>query len=257
MLLIKGIALITISFFFLIKLLARKPRNPDPIPQKPDYSNLGGGTSVKATSKRFNKSQSGQGKTLVLDIETTGLPLNLNADLTDTKNWPRLVSIGWFLFDGKGDLIEEYYSVIKQKYKVPAAAEKVHGISKEISRISGRELLEVLEKTLTAIHNSTVVVGHNLEFDLKILQASFLANGYALPFRTHQKICTMKSTVEFCAIPRGKGFKYPSLKELAEAAFPSGHRLSGASLHNSKVDAELTAMCYFKLYATIQRNKRY
>lgn len=257
MLFIKGLAFIAVLFFVALRLFYRKINNPNPVRRNSDYSGYGTGKTANSTESGFKKSSLTSGKTLVFDIETTGLPRDLNADLNELRNWPRIVSIGWFLFDQHGALIEEYYSVIKQKYKVPAAAERIHGISKEVSLVSGRELSDVLEKTLTVIYNSSVVVAHNLEFDLKILQACYVQNGYAVPFTNHQKICTMKSTVDYCAIPRGRGFKYPRLEELAEAAFPYGHRLEGASLHNSKVDAELTAMCYFKLYATIQANKRY
>jgi DNA polymerase III epsilon subunit-like protein len=254
MLYLKGAAGAFIIIFLILRYLKRKTVNSYSSVRIDDRAD-----NSKNRQDSFPKSTKTNGKTLVFDIETTGFPLDTKGDLKDSKNWPRIVSIGWFLFDDQNALIEEYYSVIKQKYKVPAAAAAIHGITKEISLISGRELKAVLDKTLSAIENSSVVVAHNLEFDLKILQATYFANGYELPFANHQKVCTMKSTTEYCGIPhgRGRGFKYPKLEELGYCAFPFGHRLSNASLHNSKVDAELTAMCYFKLYATIQRSRKY
>ena len=43
---------------------------------------------------------------LVFDTETTGLPKNFNAPLSDSDNWPRMVQIAWQLHDEDGNLIE-------------------------------------------------------------------------------------------------------------------------------------------------------
>ena len=43
---------------------------------------------------------------LVYDTETTGLPKNWNAPITDSDNWPRMVQISWQVHDIKGDLVE-------------------------------------------------------------------------------------------------------------------------------------------------------
>ena len=44
---------------------------------------------------------------LIFDTETTGLPNNWKAPLTDFDNWPRLVQLAWQLHDIKGGLIEK------------------------------------------------------------------------------------------------------------------------------------------------------
>jgi len=36
---------------------------------------------------------------LIFDTETTGLPKNFNAPITDVDNWPRCVQIAWQLHD--------------------------------------------------------------------------------------------------------------------------------------------------------------
>ena len=55
---------------------------------------------------------------LVFDTETTGLPKQYNAPLTDFDNWPRLVQLAWQLHDDKGQLAEilgiEYVKINKQ-----------------------------------------------------------------------------------------------------------------------------------------------
>ena len=43
---------------------------------------------------------------LIFDTETTGLPQNFNAPISDSDNWPRMVQIAWQLHDDEGKLIE-------------------------------------------------------------------------------------------------------------------------------------------------------
>ena len=43
---------------------------------------------------------------LIFDTETTGLPRNYKAPITDSANWPRAVQIAWQLHDQWGNLIE-------------------------------------------------------------------------------------------------------------------------------------------------------
>ena len=44
---------------------------------------------------------------LIFDTETTGLPKNWKAPITDTDNWPRCVQIAWQLHDEMGELVED------------------------------------------------------------------------------------------------------------------------------------------------------
>ena len=43
---------------------------------------------------------------LIFDTETTGLPQNFNAPLSDSENWPRMVQIAWQMHDENGELIK-------------------------------------------------------------------------------------------------------------------------------------------------------
>ena len=42
---------------------------------------------------------------LTFDTETTGLPKNFKADVSDSENWPRLVQLAWQLNNEKGELL--------------------------------------------------------------------------------------------------------------------------------------------------------
>ena len=50
---------------------------------------------------------------LIFDTETTGLPQNFNAPISDSDNWPRMVQIAWQLHDAEGKLIENQDYIIK------------------------------------------------------------------------------------------------------------------------------------------------
>ncbi|KAF0237889.1 MAG: DNA polymerase III subunit [Prolixibacteraceae bacterium] len=42
---------------------------------------------------------------LFFDTETTGLPKNWKAPVTDLNNWPRLVQLAYLLYDSDGNQI--------------------------------------------------------------------------------------------------------------------------------------------------------
>ena len=83
---------------------------------------------------------------LIFDTETTGLPDNKQAPLTDFDNWPRVVQLAWQLHDGKGKLLSAQNMIIKPEgFTIPFNAEKVHGISTKRAQKEGKPLDMVLE----------------------------------------------------------------------------------------------------------------
>ena len=82
---------------------------------------------------------------LIFDTETTGLPKNFNAPLTDSDNWPRMVQIAWQLHDRDGNLIENQDYIIKPEgYDIPFNAKKKKKISNKKANEQGKDLVEVL-----------------------------------------------------------------------------------------------------------------
>ena len=52
-------------------------------------------------------------KILFFDTETTGVPRNYNAPSTDTDNWPRMVQLGYIIYDLNRNVIKkEDYSYV-------------------------------------------------------------------------------------------------------------------------------------------------
>lgn len=183
---------------------------------------------------------------LIYDTETTGLPKNFNAPLSDFDNWPRLVQIAWQLHDDNGHLIEAENIIVKPDgFTIPFNAEKIHGISTEMASEQGKPLADVLNRFNQAIAQSKYVIGHNIEFDINIVGCEFLRAEIASDITQKATIDTKNEATEFCALPGGKGgkFKYPTLSEMHEKLF--GKKFEEA--HNAAADVEATARSFFKL----------
>lgn len=72
---------------------------------------------------------------LIFDTETTGLPKNFKAPISDTDNWPRCIQIAWQLHDFDGSLIENKdFIIYPDGFDVPFQAEKIHGISTDLAK---------------------------------------------------------------------------------------------------------------------------
>ena len=76
---------------------------------------------------------------LIFDTETTGIPHNKTAPITDLDNWPRVVQLAWQLHDAKGKLISRQNLIIQPDgFDIPFKAEQIHGISTRRAQEEGR-----------------------------------------------------------------------------------------------------------------------
>jgi len=184
---------------------------------------------------------------IIFDTETTGLPRNWNAPITDTDNWPRAVQIAWQLHDDMGNLLEQKDYLIKPEgYDIPYDAERIHGISTALAEDQGVDLKSVLEEFNIALTKAKFVVGQNVGFDVNILGCEFVRKGIDSPMAKMSVLdtCT-EATASLCQIPGGRGgkFKLPTLSELYKHLF--GEAFSEA--HNATADVEATTRCFFEL----------
>ena len=64
---------------------------------------------------------------LIFDTETTGLPKNWRAPISDTENWPRCVQLAWQIHDEIGNLIESKSYIIKPyNFDIPYELSLIH-----------------------------------------------------------------------------------------------------------------------------------
>ena len=183
---------------------------------------------------------------LIFDTETTGLPRNYNAPITDVSNWPRVVQLAWQLHDEYGQLIEHKDFLIRPKgYNIPIEAEGIHGISTELASIGGDELEDVLGLFKKALQKTKFIVGHNLKFDMNVVGCEFLRIGEETPL-IHPILdtCTEK-TAELCRLPGGPygKFKLPTLSQLHDFLFNEPF----SEAHNATADVEATTRCFLEL----------
>ncbi len=179
---------------------------------------------------------------LIFDTETTGLPKNWRAPLTRLDNWPRMVQLAWVLYDDSGNKLQQQVRIIKPEgFTIPKDVSKIHGISTEKAIKEGTSLLGVLNQFCAILNRgSLILVAHNMNFDEKILGAELLRMEIESNFFKLPKICTMKTTIDYCNLP---GKKYPQLAELYYKLFQS--RFEGA--HSADNDALACGRCFFEL----------
>ena len=183
---------------------------------------------------------------LIFDTETTGLPKRDNAPIEELDNWPRLVQIAWQMHDHSGKFIGAKNHIIKPEgFTIPYSAEKVHGISTEKALAEGEDIRKVLSEFAVDISGSTLLIAHNIDFDINIVAAEFLRNSIENDFLGKKKLCTKVESTDYCAIPGGRGgkYKWPNLAELYFKLFQEGF----SDAHNATADVEATARCFLEL----------
>lgn len=181
---------------------------------------------------------------LFFDTETTGLPKDWNAPVTRLSNWPRLVQLGYLLYDAEGNLHGQGNHLIQpQGFTIPKGASRVHGITTEIALEKGQPLDAVLNEFGDMIDSAKFLIGHNISFDNNIVGAEFLRQKMKNPIPSKKSICTMRKSTDFCRISGPYGYKWPTLTQLHKKLFGEG--FDGA--HDAVADITATARCFWEL----------
>src|SRR5690606_19482966 len=183
---------------------------------------------------------------IIFDTETTGLPRDYNAPISDLDNWPRLVQLAWQLHNERGKLLSQQSFIIKpENFTIPYNAEKVHGISTERALKEGHGLENVLFAFQEDMAKAQYLVGHNLSFDINVCGAEFIRTKIPTALLEKKALDTKDHSTDYCALPGGKGgkFKWPTLTELHHKLFGIGFE----DAHDAAYDVAATAKCFFGL----------
>ncbi len=182
---------------------------------------------------------------LVLDTETTGVPKDYRARISDVDNWPRIVQIGWLVYDANARLLnKQVFTVRPDGFTIPQDAVRIHHITTQKALREGIALRTALDYFSNDLVSVPCVVAHNIDFDIPILRAEFYRVGMADPLAGKRTICTMKSSTELCRLPGGWGrYKWPKLYELHAVLFGGCEDEE----HNAGADAEMAARCFWEL----------
>jgi len=181
---------------------------------------------------------------LFFDTETTGLPKNWKAPVTDLNNWPRMIQIGWILCDNLGNRIETGNYIIKpENFIIPKEATAVHGISTKKAIEQGIDLELVLNEFNALINKADYIVAHNISFDEKILGAELLRKAIKSDFNKKSKLCTMNASTNYCKLSGPYGYKWPKLSELHIKLFG----VDFEEAHDAFVDINATEKCFWEM----------
>ncbi|MBL32082.1 MAG: DNA polymerase III subunit alpha [Flavobacteriales bacterium] len=144
---------------------------------------------------------------LILDTETTGLPINFSKPISDFENWStaRCVQIAWQFHDEYGVLIEAGNDIIKSTdFEIPLDSTEIHGISNAIAQDHGIPISEALHNLNKVLSKTIFLIGHNIDFDLNVLGSEYLRLDMVHPLFDLQTIDTMKKTVDYCQLKFGR-----------------------------------------------------
>jgi DNA polymerase-3 subunit epsilon len=181
---------------------------------------------------------------LIVDCETSGLPRNWRAPVTDLANWPRAVELAWAGYDQEQrELLSASHIIRPEGFAIPPEAVRVHGITTERALAEGHRLRDVLADLSSAAAGAQAIVAHNASFDGSVIAAEYLRLGLESPFRREEMVCTMKQSTDYCRLPGTYGFKWPTLDELYQVLFGAPTSVA----HDAGSDVAACARCFFEL----------
>lgn len=221
---------------------------------------------------------------LFIDIETNGLPESFPDPSSNPEEYPEIIQIAIIYCDSNGKRIcqnDQYF--VPKGWAITEDTRRFLNIDEDrmetirrfgvfiinpeyvaqkefYNQTDPKPIVENLIELFGVLSEYEVkyIIGHNLEYDLKCLQALYyrhLKDGQYSVFTSNfnslfikhlpnlQKICTMKGTIDFCGIKSQYGYKYPKLEELYKKLFSEDLDDS----HNAKYDVFNTAKCYWRL----------
>ena len=174
---------------------------------------------------------------LFFDTETTGTIL-------EEENHSRLVQIAWLLCDKNLQIKKKRSYIIKPDgFSIPKESVNIHGITTLKAKRLGENIDVVLKDFIRDYGHCRYVVGHNIAFDIKMLNYELLKNKYDIKLNGPY-IDTMLESIEFCDLKQKNGeSKYPKLTELYIKLF--GETFDDA--HDAMADINATYHCFCEL----------
>ncbi|WP_299726745.1 3'-5' exonuclease [uncultured Endozoicomonas sp.] len=181
----------------------------------------------------------------LFDTETTGLPKDWRAPMTDLDNWPRIIQLAYLVFDLDGNEVGSFNELIKPDgWTMPTEKFWIdNGFSQEKSEAEGIPIADALGSFITDYNKADALVAHNISYDYNVTGAELLRAGIRAGKKNRQ-FCTKEIGTDFCQLPGNYGkYKWPTLSELHNKLF--GCDFDNA--HDALADVRATANCFFEL----------
>lgn len=182
---------------------------------------------------------------LFLDTETTGLAPSAVPTKGNFHSWPRMLALGWQVVSAEGEVLDQHRLVVTDIHIVEGSSKfPLRGpVLDAGERVC---LIHAIDRVVTAIGKAFVVVGHNLRFDLGVIQSEQFRLGRFVTFpppRVRLQ-CTIDLAAKSRAVTKlyGLSGRIP-LDRLYTALFQK--QLSAH--HDPLVDADACRQIYFAL----------
>lgn len=146
----------------------------------------------------------------------SGMPINYD----NIDRWARLLGIYYEICERKGNKLVSLSKnkiIINPNYELDKYACKFNGFTDEYVKKEGIPISEALLCLKTDLKGVGVIVGHNLEFHLRAIQAEC--------FRDEKTLIEFKSQTLIDLIEFNHEMEYPKLKTLTETILKTDFKL--------------------------------
>lgn len=145
----------------------------------------------------------------IIDIESNGAPFRKES----------IIEIAIYRFDGH-EITDQFISLVNPEAEISAFVQKLTGITSKMV-ITAPKFHEIA-KRVVEITQDSVLVGHNIDFDYRMLRQSFKRLGYEFKINTLDTIPLAKKL-----IPEEKSYSLSKLCKSIGIPLSEAHRASG------------------------------
>ena len=177
-------------------------------------------------------------KTIFLDLETIGIPQQVNRKFLSYKNnaaydSARIIQMAWVVMD-KEIQLDNNFLIKPNNFKIENSF--VHHITTERAEKDGFEIKVVLEYFLEDLELCQLVVCHNVDFDISILKNELYRAGLSTD--------KLEITNTYCTMKEGTlpGKRWPKLTDLYKSYFKEEF-----PAHDALEDSYACLRCYHRM----------
>ena len=185
-------------------------------------------------------------KIFVFDTETTWF---INKKDPSLEAQPKIIQFAGIFWDLENWIFKEEKRVdilINPKMPIPFESSKVHHLY-DIDVKNAPFIEDKIDEIMSYINDSDAIIWHNIEYDEDMIKIELKRLNQEYRYQPKEVICTMKNTVDFCAIKwNWERFKYPKLWELHKKLFDEYFIWA----HDAMTDVEATLRCFVELAKT-------
>ena len=226
------------------------------------------------SEKMISKIKENYNTIMVFDVETNKLLPKKNESQC-INNMPNILQLSYAIYNNKEnkcDKLFNNYIKVDDSIEISDFITGLTGITREKCK-KGKPITDCLLEFYNDFIKCDIIVAHNYEFDMKLIQTEIernidylkpIAVNIGLIFDPMQMLlrgiryyCTMKENINFCNlyvtyekkdaqgnIKQDKYKKFPTLAELYKKVF---HYEPPDGLHNSIIDVLVCLRCFMKI----------